>query len=129
MSEESYPDDLRYSEKHEWLRVEGDEGVIGLSFYAQKEMGDVVFIELPDVGADIASGGALCDIESVKAAEQVFSPVTGTVTAVNDALADHPEKVNVDSYGDGWLVRLKLNDPAEAEKLMDSAAYQKTLEG
>jgi glycine cleavage system H protein len=129
MAEESYPEDLKYGEKHEWVRVEGEEGTIGISYHAQKEMGDVVFLELPEIGRVIKAGEALCDIESVKAAEQVYSPVSGQVTAVNQELADHPEKVNVDSYNDGWMVKLKLTDPAELDKLMDSASYKASLAG
>ncbi len=127
MVEESYPDGLKYSEKHEWVKVEDEAAVIGISFHAQKEMGDVVFLELPEVGKTIAAGEPLCDIESVKAAEQVYCPVSGEVTAVNDALGEHPEKVNGDPYGEGWMVRLKLSDPAELDKLMDAAAYKASL--
>ncbi len=127
MAEESYPDDLKYSKKHEWVRMKGEEAVVGISFHAQKEMGDVVFLELPEVGKTIIAGEPLCDIESVKAAEQVYCPVSGEVTAVNDVLGEQPGKVNGDPYGEGWLVRLKLSDPAELDKLMDAVAYKASL--
>ena len=129
MSEANYPDGLKYSEKHEWLKIDGEEGTVGITFHAQKEMGDVVFVELPEVGKEVKAGDALLDIESVKAAEQVYSSVAGTVAAVNEELNDHPEKVNKDPYGEGWMVRLRLSDPSEAEKMMDSAAYRATVEG
>ena len=125
--DESYPEDLKYSEKHEWVRVEGEEAVIGISFHAQKEMGDVVFLELPEVGKQVKSGEALCDIESVKAAEQVYSSVSGEVTGVNGALADSPGKVNSDPYGEGWMVRVKMSDASELDKLMDAKAYKDSL--
>ncbi len=114
---------VRYSKTHEWVRVEGGEAVIGISDYAQHKLSDIVFVELPAVGLELKAGAACMVIESVKAAEEVFSPVTGTVTVRNEALVKTPELVNSDPFGAGWLVRVKLASPAEVNALMDAAAY------
>ena len=114
---------VRYSTTHEWVRVEGGEAVIGISDYAQNKLSDIVFVELPAVGKELKAGTACMVIESVKAAEEVFAPVTGAVTARNGALEKSPEVVNSDPYGKGWLVRVKLASPREADALMDAAAY------
>ncbi len=127
MAEESYPDDLKYSDKHEWVRVEGEEAVIGISYHAQKQMGDVVYLELPELGKEVKADEPACDIESVKAAEQIYSPVSGEVVAVNDALSGSESKVNSDPYGEGWIMRLKLKDPSELDELMDAEAYKESL--
>jgi glycine cleavage system H protein len=114
---------VRYSKTHEWVRVEGGEAVIGISDYAQNKLSDIVFVELPAVGTSLAAGTACMVIESVKAAEEVFAPVTGTVVARNEGLEKNPELVNTDPFGKGWLVRVKLAAPTEASSLMDAAAY------
>lgn len=113
----------RYSKTHEWVRIEGGEAVIGISDYAQNKLSDVVFVELPPVGKELKAGAACMVIESVKAAEEVFAPVSGSVVGRNAALEKKPELVNTDSFGEGWLVRVKLAAPAEVDSLMDAAAY------
>lgn len=119
-----YPDNLRYTKDHEWVSVSGSEGTIGVTFFAQKELGDVVFVELPEVGRKLKAGEELGTIESVKAVSEVYCPVSAEVIAVNADLNDHPEIVNQDPYGRGWILKVKLADPAEAGSLMDAAAYK-----
>jgi glycine cleavage system H protein len=114
----------RYTKTHEWVRVEGGEAVIGVSDYAQHTLSDVVFVDLPPAGKEIRSGAACMVIESVKAAEDVFAPVSGTIVARNPALEKQPELVNSDPFGEGWLIRVKLANPAEVEALMDAGSYQ-----
>jgi glycine cleavage system H protein len=114
---------VRYSKTHEWVRVEGGEAVIGISDYAQHKLSDIVFVELPAVGRELKAGAACMVVESVKAAEEVFAPVSGTVTARNEALGKTPEIVNSDPFGKGWMVRVKLASSAEVDALMDAAAY------
>lgn len=118
-----YPADFRYSKEHEWVKVEGAAGTIGITDYAQSELGDVVFVELPKVGAQLKAGQVLGTIESVKAVSEVFCPVSGEVTAVNDALANAPEKINQEPHAGGWLIKVKLANPGEASALMDAKAY------
>ena len=118
----------RYTRTHEWVRMEGTEAVVGVSDYAQDKLSDVVFVDLPAAGKQVKKGAALLVVESVKSAEDVFSPVTGTVSAVNGTLSAKPELVNKEPYAGGWLVRLSLSDPAELDSLMDAAAYAKYLE-
>jgi glycine cleavage system H protein len=113
----------RYSKTHEWVRIEGGEAVIGISDYAQNKLSDIVFVDLPPTGKELKAGAACMVIESVKAAEEVFAPVSGSVAARNPALEKNPELVNSDPFGQGWLVRVKLSAPAEADALMDAAAY------
>ena len=121
------PDDLYYSKEHEWLRLEGDgTATIGITDHAQQELGDIVYVELPDADAALEAEEVMGSVESVKAVSEIFCPVAGTVTAVNDALEDAPEAVNSDPYGDGWLIRLRLDDPASVTGTMLSAAqYEK----
>jgi len=114
---------VRYSKTHEWVRVEGGEAVIGISDYAQDKLSDIVYVELPPAGKELKAGAACMVIESVKAAEEVFAPVSGSVIGRNEALEKNPELVNTDPFGQGWLVRVKLAAPAEAASLMDAAAY------
>ncbi len=128
MSTLNIPDDLRYTESDEWIRVDGNEGTIGLTDYAQDQLNDIVYVELPDVGASLAKGDAFGVVESVKAASDMHMPVGGTVTAVNEALEDEPEVVNSDPYGDGWFIKITLSDPSELDGLMDAAAYKKYCE-
>jgi glycine cleavage system H protein len=113
----------RYAKTHEWVKVEGGEAVIGISDYAQDKLSDIVFVEVPEVGKELKAGAACMVIESVKAAEEVFAPVTGSVVSRNEALEKAPELVNTDPFGKGWLVRVKLAAPAEVAGLMDAAAY------
>jgi glycine cleavage system H protein len=115
--------EARYSKTHEWVRVEGGEAVIGISDYAQNKLSDIVFVELPPAGKELTAGTACMVIESVKAAEEVFAPVTGTVVGRNEALEKKPELLNSDPFGQGWLVRVKLAAPASVSSLMDAAAY------
>ena len=124
------PENLRFTEAHEWVKIEGEEALIGISDYAQQAMGDIVYVELPEEGAAWNKGAEALNVESVKAAEVVYAPVSGTVTAVNADLEDEPEKLNSEPWST-WIVRVKLSDPAEADGLMDAAAYEaylKTLE-
>ncbi|MGB8674073.1 MAG: glycine cleavage system protein GcvH [Candidatus Acidiferrales bacterium] len=120
----SYPGDYRYTKDHEWVRVEGSVGTIGITDYAQQELGDVVFVEMPQAGAPIKAGQSFGTVESVKAVSEIFSPVTGEVTETNSLLADSPEKINQDPHGEAWLVKVRLADPKELAALMDAAAYQ-----
>jgi glycine cleavage system H protein len=115
--------DLKYTKNDEWVRIEGDTATIGISDYAQNQMNDIVYVEFPDVGASFAQGQAFGVIESVKAASDVFMPVGGTVTEVNSVLEDEPELINGDAFGKGWVIKVKLNSAAEADSLMDAAAY------
>ncbi len=119
-----YPENYRYTKEHEWVLVEGDAGTVGLTDHAQRELGDIVYVDLPKVGARLAQGQTLGSVESVKAVSDVYSPATGEVTAVNQALADAPEILNSDPHGAGWLVKLRLSAPAEAAGLMSAAEYQ-----
>jgi glycine cleavage system H protein len=121
--------DLRYAKTDEWLRVEGDEGVVGISDYAQDALSDIVYVELPNVGDTFEAGAAFGVVESVKAASDLLLPVAGEVIATNDAVVDSPEMLNSDPFGEGWLVRIRLSDPAQVESLMDAAAYGTYLEG
>jgi glycine cleavage system H protein len=120
---------LRFTKDHEWVRVEGDEAVIGITDYAQTQLGDIVYVELPEVGKRVERGKEAAVVESVKAASEVYAPLSGEVTRANAALADDPAKVNADPMGDGWFFKLKLKDAKELDGLMDEAAYQKLVEG
>jgi glycine cleavage system H protein len=128
MAGESYPEDLRYHPEHDWARIEGDEATFGITWYAQDALGEVVFYEPPEVGKQVKKDESYAEVESVKAVSDVYSPLSGEVTAVNEAISEDPEKINKDPYGDGWMVRVKLSDPSEADQLMDAAAYKKLLE-
>jgi glycine cleavage system H protein len=119
-----YPKDYRYSKEHEWIKVDGPIGTVGITDYAQHELGDVVFVELPKVGAKLKAGQSLGTVESVKAVSEIFTPVSGEVTETNAALVDAPEKINSDPHGSAWLVRIRLADPKELAGLMDAAAYE-----
>ncbi|HSW48766.1 MAG TPA: glycine cleavage system protein GcvH [Bryobacteraceae bacterium] len=119
-----YPDNFRYTKEHEWVRVEGDQGTVGITFHAQKELGDIVYVDLPKVGAAVAKGAAMGSVESVKAVSEIFSPVSGEVAAVNEELANAPEKLNEDPHGAAWLVRIKLSSPDDTKDLMSAAEYQ-----
>ena len=129
MAEETYPDDLKYHPEHDWARIDGDQAVFGITWYAQDALGEVVFCEPPDVGATVAKDSAYAEVESVKAVSDVIAPLSGEVVEVNEALADAPEAINEDPYGAGWLVKVKLSDPAEVDSLLDVAAYRALLAG
>ena len=120
----SYPKDFRYSKDHEWIKPEGDTAKIGITDYAQQSLGDVVFVELPKVGAKFRAGSAFGTVESVKAVSEVYTPVTCEVLEVNETLATMPEKINSDPHGAAWLIKVRLANPAEVQSLMDAAAYE-----
>lgn len=119
-----YPENLKYTKDHEWVLVDGDTATIGITDFAQKELGDVVFVELPDVGRQLAQNEEFGTIESVKAVSEVYSPVSGEVIEVNSELQDKPETVNEDPYGKGWILKLRIAESAQVGQLMDAAAYQ-----
>jgi glycine cleavage system H protein len=119
-----YPTTYRYTKEHEWLNVEGSQATLGITDYAQQELGDVVFVQLPKVGAQVKAGQSFGTVESVKAVSDLYSPVSGEVTEINSALADAPEKINQDPHGAAWLLKIRLADPKETAGLMDAAAYQ-----
>ena len=124
----AFPPNLRYSKEHEWVRVEGSVGIVGITHYAQSELGDVVFVDLPEKGRALTAGQELGTIESVKAVSEVYAPLSGEVLEANESLRDHPEKVNADPYGEGWLIRLKVADTSELEKLLTAEGYQSHVE-
>src|SRR5579863_2177976 len=127
MADASYPDDLKYHQEHDWARIEGDEATFGITWYAQDTLGEVVFFAPPAVGATLTKGEHYTEVESVKAVSDVIAPLSGEVIAVNSELSENPQTINEDPYGDGWLVRVKLSDPSEADSLMDAATYEATL--
>lgn len=120
--------DFYYTKEHEWVKVDGETGTIGITDHAQKQLGDIVFIEVPEVDTELEKGDEAASVESVKAVADVFSPLSGTVTEVNEALEDEPEMVNSDAQGAGWLFRLRLSNKSELDGLMDAALYEKYLE-
>jgi len=124
---ESYPEDLRYHPEHDWARVEGDEATLGITWFAQDALGELVHFEAPEEGAALTKDQAYAEVESVKAVSDVIAPVSGEVIEVNRAVADAPETVNDDPYGEGWLVRVRLSDPGQAASLMDVEAYKQHL--
>ena len=119
-----YPENLRYTKEHEWVRVEGDTGTIGITDHAQQELGDIVYVDLPKVGTRLEQGKTAGSVESVKAVSDIYAPVTGEVTEINQALADAPEKLNADPHGEAWLMKIRLSAPAELAKLLSAAEYQ-----
>jgi glycine cleavage system H protein len=121
------PDDLRYTKEHEWVRVEGDEAVVGITQYAADQLGDIVFVELPAVGRALDQFATFGVVESVKAVSDLYAPVAGEVTGTNDALADKPELVNGEPFGDGWMLRLRLADASQVDGLLDAAGYEKLV--
>ena len=125
---ETYPDELRYHPEHDWARIEGDEATLGITWYAQDSLGELVHFEPPDAGATIAKDASYGEVESVKAVSDLISPLSGEVIEVNQKVVEAPETVNEDPYGDGWLVRIRLSDSAEADSLLDAAAYEQILE-
>lgn len=127
MADESYPEDLKYHAEHDWARIEGEEATFGVTWYAQDALGEVVFYDPPEVGATVSRDQAYAEVESVKAVSDVFAPLSGEIVALNEALADAPENINADPYGEGWLVRVRLSDPSEVESLLDAGAYKELL--
>ena len=127
MAEASYPEELKYHAEHDWARIDGDQATFGITWYAQDALGEVVFFDPPEVGAQVAKDQTYAEVESVKAVSDVFAPLSGEVVEVNDALAESPENINADPYGDGWLVKVRLSDPSEVDSLLDVAAYQDLL--
>ena len=122
-----YPDDLKYHPEHDWARIEGENATVGMTWFAQDQLGEVVFVEPPEVGATITANESYAEVESVKAVSDVIAPLSGEVTEVNDALKDSPQDVNEDPYGKGWIVKIKLSDPSEKDGLLDAATYAKSL--
>lgn len=122
-----FPANLYYSKDHEWVEVEGNRARIGITDYAQESLGDIVFVELPQVGDELAAGDSFGVVESVKSASDVYAPVGGKVVAVNEALLDSPQDINADPYGKGWMIELEMSDPAEVEDLMDAGAYRQLV--
>lgn len=125
---ESYPDEIRYHPEHDWARIEGDQATLGITWYAQDSLGELVHFEPPNAGATIAKDASYGEVESVKAVSDLITPLSGEVIEVNPKVVEAPETVNEDPYGEGWLVRIRLSDPAEAEVLLDAAAYRQLLE-
>jgi len=124
----NFPEELRYSSEHEWVRVEGNRAIVGITDYAQDALGDVVYVQLPDAGLKVIANASIAEIESTKSVSEVYAPVTGTVVEVNGSLDDAPEQLNTDPYGAGWIFVLELVEPGEVDALMDAAAYQAFLE-
>ena len=127
MAEASYPEDLKYHAEHDWARIDGDQATFGITWYAQDALGEVVFFDSPEVGASVSKDQAYAEVESVKAVSDVFAPLSGEIVEVNGALADSPEKINQDPYGEGWMVKVRLSDQSELDTLLDVAAYRDLL--
>ena len=125
---ESYPDDLKYHPEHDWARVDGDEAELGITWFAQDALGELVHFEAPEEGATLTKDQAYAEVESVKAVSDVIAPLSGEIVAVNEALGDNPEKINQDPYGDGWMVRIRLVDPGETDGLLSADAYEGSLQ-
>jgi glycine cleavage system H protein len=129
MADASYPEDLVYHPEHDWARVEGEHATLGITWYAQDALGEVVFFEPPAVGSAVSKDDSYAEVESVKAVSDVIAPLSGEVVEVNEALAENPHLINEDPYGEGWLVKLQLSDPAERDALLDAASYAASLGG
>jgi glycine cleavage system H protein len=127
LAEASYPPDLKYHPEHDWARIDGDIATLGITWYAQDQLGEVVFFDPPEVGASISGNSSYAEVESVKAVSDVIAPLSGEVTAVNEAVSETPELVNEDPYGEGWMVRIRLSNVGETDDLMDASAYEGTL--
>jgi len=129
VADASYPDDLKYHPEHDWARIEGDTAVLGITWYAQDSLGEIVFFDPPKVGATVTKDESYAEVESVKAVSDVIAPLSGEVVEVNEALSNSPEHINDDPYGGGWLVKVRLADPSEVDALLDAGAYQELLGG
>jgi glycine cleavage system H protein len=127
VADASYPDDLKYHQEHDWARIDGESATFGITWYAQDQLGEVVFFDPPGVGSTITKDGPYAEVESVKAVSDVIAPLSGEVTEVNESLKESPEQVNEDPYGDGWLVKVRLTDPSEVDSLMDAESYRSSL--
>ena len=127
MAEASYPSDLKYHAEHDWARIDGDIATMGITWYAQEQLGEVVFFDPPEVGATVTKDQPYAEVESVKAVSDVVAPLSGEITEVNEGLSDTPEQVNEDPYGEGWMVKIRLSNVSEADDLMDASAYEGTL--
>jgi len=127
LAEASYPSDLKYHEEHDWARIDGDVATFGVTWYAQDQLGEVVFFDPPAVGKEVRIGEAYAEVESVKAVSDVIAPLSGEIVEVNEALGSGPEAINDDPYGGGWMVRVRLSDPSEVDSLMDADTYQESL--
>ena len=127
MADESYPEGLKYHEEHDWAKIDGETATFGITWFAQDQLGEVVFVELPAVGSTVTANSSYAEVESVKAVSDVFAPLSGEVLEVNEALNDSPESINNDPYGDGWIAKVKLSDASETESLLDVDAYKKLL--
>jgi glycine cleavage system H protein len=127
LAEASYPSDLKYHPEHDWARIEGDTATFGITWYAQEQLGEVVFFEPPAVGADVTKDKPYTEVESVKAVSDVVAPLSGEILEVNEALADAPEQINEDPYGSGWMVKVRLSNVDEVDQLIDASAYEDTL--
>jgi glycine cleavage system H protein len=127
LADETYPDELKYHPEHDWARVDGDTATFGITWYAQDALGEVVFFDPPEVGAQVSKDQAYAEVESVKAVSDVFAPLSGEIVEVNDALEETPELVNADPYGEGWMVKVRLSDPGEVDGLLDVGAYRDLL--
>ena len=128
MADASYPDDLKYHPEHDWARIDGDTATLGITWFAQDSLGEIVFFDPPEVGASVTKDQSYAEVESVKAVSDVIAPLSGEVVEVNEALSGAPEQINEDPYGEGWLVKVRLTDPSEADSLMDAGAYQAQLD-
>ena len=128
MADASYPSDLSYHEEHDWARIDGDVATFGITWFAQDALGEVVFFDAPEVGATVTKDESYAEVESVKAVSDVIAPLSGEVVEVNPALEDSPESINESSYEDGWMIKVKLSDPAEVDALLDQAAYVASLD-
>jgi glycine cleavage system H protein len=127
LADASYPDDLRYHPEHDWARIDGDVATFGITWFGQDALGEIVFFDAPEVGRTVAKDGSYAEVESVKAVSDVIAPLSGEVIEVNEALVNSPELVNEDPYGEGWLVKVRLSDPSEADELMDHETYEGSL--
>jgi glycine cleavage system H protein len=128
LADATYPDDLRYHEEHDWVRIEGDQATFGITWYAQHQLGEVAFYEPPEMGATVQKDQPYVEVESVKAVSDVVAPMSGEIIEVNDALGDNPDPINQDPYGEGWLVKVRLSAPQESEQLLGAEEYRKLVE-
>jgi glycine cleavage system H protein len=128
MADGSYPDELKYHEEHDWARIDGDQATFGVTWYAQDALGEVVFFDPPEVGAAVTKDQTYAEVESVKAVSDVFAPLSGEIVEVNEALGDSPERINQDPYGEGWMIKVRMSDPSEIDRLMDVEAYKEMLQ-
>ena len=128
MADASYPDELKYHEEHDWARIDGDQATFGVTWYAQDALGEVVFFDPPEVGAAVTKDETYAEVESVKAVSDVFAPLSGEIVEVNEALGDSPERINQDPYGEGWMIKVRMSDPSEVDRLMDVEAYKEMLQ-